>query len=46
MGRFRNILIHIYDGIDDTIIHGVYKKYLQDFKKFAGIILPFLNPIT
>ena len=43
MVRFRNILIHIYDGIDDSITYGVYKKHLQDFKVFAGTIRSFLR---
>ncbi|MEW6184440.1 MAG: DUF86 domain-containing protein [Thermodesulfobacteriota bacterium] len=46
MVRFRNVLIHIYDGIDDSITYGVYKKHLKDFKKFAEIIRAFLNPIS
>ncbi|MBI4766854.1 MAG: nucleotidyltransferase domain-containing protein [Deltaproteobacteria bacterium] len=35
--RFREKTIYDY---------GVYKKHLQDFKKFSEIIRAFLNPIT
>ena len=34
MVRFRNILIHAYDGVDDSITYGIYKKRLVDFRNF------------
>jgi len=34
MARFRNILIHAYDNIDDSITYGIYKKHLKDFRTF------------
>lgn len=42
MARFRNILIHVYDGIDDTITYGLYKKRLDDFKTFIDNIRAYL----
>lgn len=43
MVRFRNILIHIYDTIDDSITYGIYKKHLQDFRTFISVIREFLR---
>lgn len=34
MARFRNPLIHGYDGVDDAITFGVYTKHLDDFRVF------------
>jgi uncharacterized protein YutE (UPF0331/DUF86 family) len=34
MVRFRNMLIHIYDDIDDSITYGIYTKHLGDFRLF------------
>ncbi len=42
MVRFRNILIHAYDGIDDSITYGVYSKHLQDFRTFINTIREYL----
>ncbi len=43
MVRFRNVLIHAYDGVDDSITYGIYKKHLQDFRNFADIIRSYLQ---
>lgn len=43
MVRFRNLLIHAYDGIDDSITYGIYKKRLGDFGLFIGSIREFLK---
>ncbi|MDP2753906.1 MAG: DUF86 domain-containing protein [Nitrospirota bacterium] len=34
MAGTRNVLVHGYDKIDDTIIFGVIKQHLSDFEKF------------
>ena len=34
MVRFRNILIHAYEGVDDSITYGIYKRRLNDFRSF------------
>jgi len=34
MAGTRNVLVHGYDKVDDTIIFGVIKKHLQDFYSF------------
>ena len=38
MAGTRNVLVHGYDKIDDTIIFGILKKHLDDFSRFVGEI--------
>lgn len=38
MARFRNFLIHGYDGVDDAVTFGVYAKNLDDFRLFIEAI--------
>lgn len=42
MVRYRNLLIHAYDGIDDTITYGIYKKRLNDFRIFINEIRSYI----
>jgi uncharacterized protein YutE (UPF0331/DUF86 family) len=42
MVRFRNILIHAYEGVDDSITYGVYKRHLDDFRIFIKEIRDYL----
>lgn len=43
MIRFRNILIHAYDGVDDSITYGIYKLRLNDFRAFIEEIRAYLH---
>lgn len=43
MARFRNMLIHVYDGIDNTITYGIYTKHLVDFTCFVSHLREFLQ---
>lgn len=43
MVRLRNILIHAYDNVDDSITYGIYKKRLEDFKLFINTIREYLR---
>lgn len=38
MARYRNFLIHGYDGVDDAVTYGVYQRQLEDFRAFAAQI--------
>lgn len=38
MAGTRNVLVHGYDKVDDTIIFGILKKHLGDFKRFLSEI--------
>lgn len=43
MTRFRNMLIHIYDDVDDAVTYGVYAGRLEDFVLFVGTIREYLR---
>jgi uncharacterized protein YutE (UPF0331/DUF86 family) len=43
MARYRNLLIHGYDGVDDTITFGIYKKRLNDFRIFINAVQDHIN---
>jgi uncharacterized protein YutE (UPF0331/DUF86 family) len=36
MARYRNLLIHGYDGVDDTITYGIFTKRLNDFRIYTN----------
>ena len=42
MVRFRNILIHAYEGVDDSMTYGIYKRRLADFKIFIKEIRDYI----
>jgi uncharacterized protein YutE (UPF0331/DUF86 family) len=42
MVRFRNILIHAYEGVDDSITYGIYKRRLDDFIIFIKEIREYI----
>lgn len=42
MARHGNLLIHGYDGVDDAITFGIFKKRLSDFRLFARSIRGYL----
>ena len=43
MARFRNILVHEYTRLDDSIVYGILKRRVIDFDEFARAIVTFLN---
>ena len=46
MAAFRNLLVHYYEKIDDTIVFGVLRKCPEDFNEFSRQIVAFLDPGT
>lgn len=42
MARFRNLLIHSYDDVDDAVTYGIYKGRLGDFTAFTTAIRGYL----
>jgi hypothetical protein len=38
MAGTRNILVHSYDKIDDSIIYGILKKHLSKIMNFIDVI--------
>ena len=43
MIRYGNVIIHGYDGVEDTITFGIFKKRLGDFRAFIGFIRQYLG---
>ncbi|ROR01522.1 type VII toxin-antitoxin system HepT family RNase toxin [Desulfosoma caldarium] len=43
MARFRNLIVHYYEKIDDAVVFGVFRNHLHDFERFAGHILNYLQ---
>lgn len=41
--KFRNILVHEYNGLDKNLIHKKIKEVLTDFKKYSKFILEFIE---
>jgi len=43
MAKFRNILVHEYVRLDNSVVYGVLKKRLGDFEEFAKAIISYLE---
>jgi uncharacterized protein YutE (UPF0331/DUF86 family) len=43
MAAFRNLLVHYYEKIDDTIVFSILKKNLNDFIEFSSQIIDYLK---
>ena len=43
MAKFRNIIVHQYEKIDQEIVIGILKMNLQDFKKYRDSIIKYLK---
>ena len=43
IASFRNVLVHHYEGIDDSVVFGVFKKNLPDIEDFLNQIFNWLE---
>ena len=43
MKGFRNILVHRYGRIDDTLAYSLLTERIDDFEEFSGVIVAFLK---
>lgn len=43
MAKFRNVVVHQYEGVDTEIVIAILTKHLNDFERFRGAILSYLN---
>jgi uncharacterized protein YutE (UPF0331/DUF86 family) len=43
MARFRNLLVHEYTRLDNTVVYGILKKRLGDLDEFARMIAIYLS---
>jgi len=46
MSGYRNLIIHGYDTVDDSVTYGILKKRLNDFQLFTHAIRKFLTTQT
>jgi len=42
MAGYRNLIIHGYDTVDDTVTYGIFKKRLTDFQFFIHAVRQYL----
>ncbi len=38
MSKFRNMVVHLYDKIDEKEIYNIIKNHLEDFEYFIEVI--------
>ncbi len=43
MASFRNLLVHYYERVDDTIVYGIFTRHLSDFDLFVEGIVTYLQ---
>lgn len=43
MAKFRNLIVHDYARIDNSVVFGILKRRLGDFDAFAQAILSYLE---
>ena len=43
MARFRNLIIHSYDYVDDSVVYGIFKNHIKDFDIFAKEIRRYIK---
>jgi len=43
MAKFRNIVVHHYDGVDAEIVVSILKRDLKDFMSYKDTIISFLK---
>ncbi len=43
MAKFRNIVVHRYDQVDEYIVINILKKHLNDFLVYRNVILNTLS---
>ncbi|MDA8098332.1 MAG: DUF86 domain-containing protein [Nitrospiraceae bacterium] len=43
MAKFRNVVVHQYEGVDAGIVIAILKKHLSDFNAFRNTIIAYLG---
>ena len=46
MAKFRNIVVHHYDKVDEEIVVGILRKDINDFAEYKGAIITLLKKET
>lgn len=45
MAKFRNVVVHDYDRVDEEIVIGILRDNLNDFAKFKEAVISFLKAL-
>jgi uncharacterized protein YutE (UPF0331/DUF86 family) len=43
IAKFRNVVVHQDEGVDVEIVIAILTKHLNDFERYRGAILAYLN---
>jgi uncharacterized protein YutE (UPF0331/DUF86 family) len=43
MAKFRNVVVHDYDKVDEEIVIGILRNHLDDFDRFKDAVVIFLK---
>jgi uncharacterized protein YutE (UPF0331/DUF86 family) len=43
MAKFRNVVVHQYEGVDAEIVILILRKHLEDFDRFKNAIIQYLK---
>ena len=43
MAKFRNIVVHDYDRVDEEIVIGILRKNLDDFTKYKDAVVKLIK---
>lgn len=43
MAKFRNVVVHQYEGVDTEIVVTILKKHLVDFERYRDAVLAYLK---
>jgi uncharacterized protein YutE (UPF0331/DUF86 family) len=43
MSGYRNLIIHGYDTVEDSVTYGIYIKRLNDFRLFINAVRNYLS---
>jgi len=43
MAKFRNIVVHQYEGVDAEIVIAILRKHLEDFEKYKDAIVAYMR---
>lgn len=43
MSKFRNVVVHQYEGVDAEIVIAILKKHLKNFEQYKNAVLAYLK---
>jgi uncharacterized protein YutE (UPF0331/DUF86 family) len=43
MAKFRNVVVHQYEGVDAGIVVTILRTHLADFKRYRDAVLAYLD---